>query len=183
MVLWAARLLAIVLVLAPRTTAAGPTGVWLDIPFIRQPANGCGAASIAMVMRYWIAHGSRVNLEHADVSAIQRLLYSSQAHGVTTLDMERYFQQSGFRTFAFEGQWSDLKEQIARGRPLIVCLRESRRGPLHYVVVAGLDWQNGLALVNDPAQRKLLKLYQADFEKDWRASGYWTLLAVPQPVK
>jgi hypothetical protein len=25
---------------------------WLDVPFVRQSEEGCGAASIAMVMRY-----------------------------------------------------------------------------------------------------------------------------------
>src|SRR5690348_17654093 len=28
--------------------AAAPSGIWLDIPFIAQPENGCGAASAAM---------------------------------------------------------------------------------------------------------------------------------------
>ena len=33
--------------------AAQQPGVWLDVPFVRQEKNGCGAASIAMVMQYW----------------------------------------------------------------------------------------------------------------------------------
>jgi hypothetical protein len=32
---------------------AGESSVWLDIPFVKQQKNGCGAASIAMVMGYW----------------------------------------------------------------------------------------------------------------------------------
>jgi len=35
-------------------------------------------------------------------------------------------------------------------------------------------------LVNDPAQRKLLKLERSSFEREWSAAGKWTLLAVPQ---
>ena len=35
----------------PRTFA----GVWLDVPFVKQEKDGCGAASIAMVMQYWQA--------------------------------------------------------------------------------------------------------------------------------
>src|ERR1043165_5812507 len=30
------------------------SGVWLDVPFIKQEKDGCGAASIAMVMQYWL---------------------------------------------------------------------------------------------------------------------------------
>ncbi len=32
--------------------AADPAGIWLDVPFIAQEKDGCGAASIAMVMQY-----------------------------------------------------------------------------------------------------------------------------------
>jgi uncharacterized protein YvpB len=48
------------------------------------------------------------------------------------------------------------------------------------LVIAGLNWQDGTILVNDPAQRKLLKEDRATFEREWNATGKWTLLAVPQ---
>ncbi len=35
--------------------AADLPGVWLDVPFVKQEKDGCGAASIAMVMQYWQA--------------------------------------------------------------------------------------------------------------------------------
>jgi hypothetical protein len=35
-------------------------------------------------------------------------------------------------------------------------------------------------LLNDPAQRKLLKHDRSGFEKQWSATGKWTLLALPQ---
>ncbi len=54
-----------------------------------------------------------------------------------------------------------------------------RRCLLHYVVVAGLDAEQGLVLMNDPAQRKLLKQDRASFEREWTAAGKWTLLALP----
>jgi ABC-type bacteriocin/lantibiotic exporter with double-glycine peptidase domain len=93
--------------------------------------------------------------------------------------MERYFEQHGFRTFGFRGEWKDLREQLEKGRPLIVALNTGH-GNLHYVVVAGLDWQEGVVLTNDPAERKLLKQERSNFEKEWKAAGNWTLLAVPQ---
>ena len=86
--------------------AAGATGVWLDVPFVKQEKNACGAASIAMVMQYWQRQqGQQPNV---DAERIQRALYSKDAHGIYASDLEHYFQQHGFRTFAFRGEWSDL---------------------------------------------------------------------------
>jgi len=157
--------------------AAEQPGLWLDVPFVKQEKNGCGAASIAMVMQYW--HRQQGSAPSDDAEQIQRALYSRKAHGAYASAMERYFEQHGFRTFAFRGEWNDLREHLEKGRPLIVALNTGH-GNLHYVVVTGLDWQNGVVLKNDPAERKLLKQERSDFEKEWKAAGSWTLLAVPQ---
>jgi predicted double-glycine peptidase len=161
--------------------AAGAPAIWLDVPFVKQEKNGCGAASIAMVMQYWLQQERRPTDESADAAQIQHALYSAQANGVYASDVERYFQQHAFRTFVFRGEWADLKQHLEKGRPLMVALKPaSRNVPLHYVVVSGLDWVQELVLVNDPAQRKLLKQDRSSFEREWSAAGKWTLLAVPQ---
>lgn len=157
------------------------SGVMLDVPFIAQPKNGCGAASIAMVMMYWRHGTTEAESGAPDVQAIQRALYSKKAKGILASAMERYFEDAGYRTFAISGRWSDLRENIEKGRPLIVGLApESPRDPLHFVVVAGIDWENNWLFVNDPARRKLLKMGRAEFEKEWAATKDWTLLAVPK---
>ncbi len=162
--------------------AADPPGIWLDVPFVKQEKDGCGAASIAMVMQYWLRQQGQPADGSADAAEIQRVLFSRQAHGIYASDLERYFQQRGYRTFAFRGAWTDLKQHLEKGRPLIVALKPaSGTAPLHYVVVTGLEWQQGLVLVNDPAQRKLLKQDRPSFERGWSAAGKWTLLALPQP--
>jgi len=158
--------------------AAGASGVWLDVPFVQQEKNGCGAASIAMVMQYWQHQQGKP--PSANAEQIQRILYSSKGHGIYASDLEGYFQQSGFRTFAFRGEWNDLKDHLEKGRPLMVALKPGRGAQLHYVVVTGVDWDQNLVLTNDPAERKLLKRERAVFEKEWKAAGNWTLLAVPQ---
>jgi ABC-type bacteriocin/lantibiotic exporter with double-glycine peptidase domain len=164
--------------------AAGSSGVMLDVPFVAQPKNGCGAASIAMVMQYWERNRDNGHTQRADVETIQRELYSAHAKGIFASAMERYFQSAGYRTFTLRGAWSDLRENLEKGRPLIIGLAPGRsRDPLHYVVVAGLDWQNDWIFVNDPAQRKLLKIGRAEFEKEWSATQDWMLLALPQQGK
>jgi ABC-type bacteriocin/lantibiotic exporter with double-glycine peptidase domain len=163
--------------------AAEQPGTWLDVPFVKQEKNACGAASIAMVMRYWIGHGTRTTGLSADVQAIQRALHSDLVKGIFARDMERYFQQAGVRTFAFRGSWADLNQHLSQGRPLIVGMKGDSSGDqLHYVVVTGLDWEQNIILVNDPARRKLLKLRRSDFENAWKATDDWTLLALPQQV-
>jgi predicted double-glycine peptidase len=161
--------------------AAEDSGVWLDVPFVKQEKDGCGAASVAMVMQYWFKRQDRADRENVDAAEIHRALYAPDARGVYASAMERYFKQRGFNTFAFRGRWEDLLNHLRKGRPLIVALKPSEAGaPLHYVVVAGLDPQAGLVLLNDPARRKLLKQDRADFEKQWSGVNKWTLLALPQ---
>jgi ABC-type bacteriocin/lantibiotic exporter with double-glycine peptidase domain len=140
---------------------------WLDVPFVRQSEEGCGSAAISMVLRYWG--------RDADPAAIQRELYAPELRGTRAADMARYFRARGFRTFEFEAAWGDIADHIAKGRPLIVALREGSNA-LHYVVVAGVD-ARGL-LVNDPARRKLTRIERRDFERRHRSR--WTLLAVPE---
>jgi ABC-type bacteriocin/lantibiotic exporter with double-glycine peptidase domain len=161
--------------------AAEDSGVWLDIPFVKQEKDGCGAASIAMVMQYWLKRQDRADSESVNAAEIHRDLYDPGARGVYASAMEKYFKQRGFRTFAFRGEWDDLLNHLRKGRPLIVALEPMETGaPLHYVVVAGLDPQAGLVLLNDPARRKLLKQDRAEFEKQWSGVNKWTLLALPQ---
>lgn len=155
--------------------------MWLDVPFVKQAENGCGSAATSMVLKYWNAHGERVPPERTDPALIQKLLYSPQAHGIYASDIASYLRQSGFRVFAFQGAWADLRQQLLQGRPLIVTLRPgSAKTPLHFVVVTGIDWRNEAVFIHDPARGKLLRVSRADFEKEWRSERNWMLLAVPQ---
>jgi len=175
--------------------AAHLHAAWLDVPFVRQRENGCGAAAVAMVLQYW-------NRE-ADPEALHRLLYSPLAKGARASALVRFFEDQRFQTVSFAGGWEDLQEHTGKGRPLIVALasgapqaappaaaaarlrpafgfkpgRTSAAAALHYVVIAGIE--SDIALLNDPADRKLRKLDRTSFERSWRASGNWTLLAVP----
>jgi predicted double-glycine peptidase len=153
--------------------AALSGGFWVDVPFIKQDKNGCGPASVWMVMQYW-------QKSSPPFSEIHQALYSAEAEGVWATDMERYFRDHGFTTFAFSGEWQDLVENLSKGRPIIVSLGASRRGaPLHYVVVAGIQEQQQTVLVNDPAERKLWPMSRAEFEERWSAMARWSLLALP----
>ncbi len=171
---------AVVVWLAAVVVAAAPASVWLDVPFVAQEKNACGAASIAMVMQYWAREQGQPAGLDADAAAIQRALYSEPADGIFASAMQAYFEKHGFRSFVFSGDKQDLEQHLAKGRPLIVALGTSKSSQLHYVVVAGLDASAGTVLLNDPARRKLLKQNWQEFERQWGVTNHWTLLAVPQ---
>jgi len=157
---------------------AGLSGLWLDVPYIHQEKDGCGSASLAMVLRYWQGKNVLLAQERADPARIQRELYAAKPRGIYAADMERYLRESGFDVYAFRGDFSDLRAHLAKGRPLIAGLKPEG-APAHYVVITGVDPDDAAVLVNDPERGKLLRIRRADFEKAWQGTRNWTLLAVP----
>ena len=82
---------------------------------------------------------------------------------------------------SLKGDYDLLIYHLSKGRPLIAATREDVDKPLfHYVVVAGIDRDRSFVLLNDPAQRKLVKLTSAEFGKAWSGTNNWTLLVVPE---
>src|SRR5713226_5531277 len=103
--------------------AAETAGVWLDVPFVAQVKDGCGSASISMVIAYWEKKDGRAAPPSADPEKIQSALFSPRAGGIPASIMQEYFRESGYRVFAFQGEWSDLQHHLKQGRPLIVSLK------------------------------------------------------------
>ncbi len=157
-------------------------GAWIDVPFVQQGQNGCGAASALMVYRYWSEKFPELARQAEGLEEAEGLLQPDLQAGITGSTLEAFFKGTGFQTFVFEGAWKDLDTHIRKGRPLIVSIDGGGSTvPLHFVVVCGVDPENNLVFLNDPARKKLLSLHRADFEKRWLKSQNWTLLVVPQP--
>lgn len=159
---------------------AASEGLWLDVPYVHQEKDGCGSASVAMLMKYWIGKHGAVPVERSDPAEIQRQLYSRDARGIYASAIEGYLRDSGFDVFAIRGHWNDLRENLSKGRPLIVSLRPSRGTDLHYVVVVGIAPEDKGVLLNDPARSKLLRVEREEFTRQWQGAANWTLLAVPK---
>ncbi|HEV2222119.1 MAG TPA: C39 family peptidase [Candidatus Acidoferrales bacterium] len=173
-------LLVVSTVCAACVFAAQTAALWIDVPFVAQSREGCGSASISMVMRYWAKKKGQPSPPSADPQKIQAALFSPESGGISASSMQRYFRESGYRAFAFQAQWSDLVHHLQLGRPLIVSLDASGPlGPLHYVVLVGIDPARGFLFLNDPAQRKMLRISRKGFQSEWSHTGNWALLAVP----
>ena len=161
--------------------AASSPALWIDVPFVAQTQDGCGSAAISMVMQYWERNLRHAVPDLADPERIQSALYSRTAHGISSAGMEEYFRTAGYRAYAFRGDWNDLSHNVEAGRPLIVSLKASGPlGPLHYVVVVGIDDVRGFLYINDPAQQKNLRISREGLESEWNSTHHWTLLALPQ---
>ena len=172
------RLAAALLVCCALLNAA--SGVWIDVPFVKQTDKACGAATASMILRYWAAKGFSVRDAAAPVQELHQRLFSRDDKGTLGSVLESFLSESGLRTFVFRGEQADLEEHLAKGRPLIVCLDPPRGGSLHYAVAVGLDPEGDAVLLNDPARRKLARYDRREFLESWGAAGNWTLLAVPR---
>lgn len=172
---------ALILFLVVLAAASQPALLWLNVPFEKQEKNACGAASLSMVMQYWAQQQGKTAGPDANSASIMRELYSEEAKGIFASQLKRYLERHDFRVFVFEGSWDDLDRHLAKGRPLIVALGEfGSRGPLHYVVAAGIDRERRDVMINDPASRKLRRVAWQEFDRDWSGTKHWTLLAVPR---
>lgn len=165
-------------------SATDAPAIWIDVPFVSQTKEGCGSAAISMVLQYWAKQTGKPASPQMDAAKIQVLLYSPHEKGIPASAMEKYFQEQGFRAFAFRGEWRDLLRHLQQGRPLIVCLKASgARGPLHYSVVVGLDAEREFVFLNDPFDGKMLRVSREGFQSEWDSAKNWTLLAVPEGKK
>lgn len=166
--------------LAASAMLAAGRGVWIDVPFVAQTRNACGAANAAMLLRYWAGKGVPLKGADASLDQLHARLYSAEERGALGSELAEALEEAGLRTFTFEGGYADLNEHLAQGRPLIVCLKPRGQARLHFVLVVGLDPGADVVLVNDPARRKLSKMDRGEFLSSWASAGHWALLAVPR---
>jgi uncharacterized protein YvpB len=166
---------------APFVLASSPA--WLDVPYVEQVKNGCGSAAIAMLIQYWARQDPGLRGAADDSEAINRLLPPSSPRGIKGRELKQFLENRGFSAFIFDGELSDLRNHLDKGRPVLVCLALSgKHGPLHYAVVVGMD--ENAVWMNDPARGKLVRDELAKFTSAWKETGNWTLLAVPaQPQR
>jgi tetratricopeptide (TPR) repeat protein len=139
----------------------------LDVPFVAQRKDTCGAAALAMVLRYWGDDAS-----HDEVA---RALLRPELHGIAGSKLAEFARGRGLEAVAYRGDMANLREFVGQGRPLIVAW-DMGRGRYHDVVVVGFDDERGAVIVHNPAEGGSRPVGTAAFEKLWQGAGYWTLV-------
>jgi len=147
--------------------------IQLQVPFVPQEKDTCGAAALAMVMRYWGAEASH--------DAIAEALVDRELRGIRGSRLADFAREQGMVAIAFAGDMVILGDHLARGRPLVVAI-DAGSGRLHDVVAVGIDDAHGEVIVHDPARGAHRRVAAGEFERKWAASGRWTLLVQPAAV-
>jgi len=164
-----ARLLIAASTLAVVSMAGAP----LDVPFHKQQKNGCGAASVAMVMHYWTAKAPNPD-------EVYHQLYDPNREGILLTRMRAYLEEQEFEAFTLRGGWRDIERHLAKGRPTIVGLRTKANKRIHFAVIVGVDGDR--IWLNDPTRRTRRRMKQSEFWRMWDFADRWMLIATPRPA-
>ena len=157
--------------------AASATRPALDVPFFTQQKNGCGAASVAMMIGYWAGQPATKPIARPSPERVYQRLYDAERKGILLADMKRYLEEIGFRAFTLRGRWIDLENHLAKGRPIIVGLKKPRARQLHFAVVVGAA--DNQVWLNDPTRKKSSRMKLTEFTRQWELADSWMLLATP----
>ncbi|HEX4346247.1 MAG TPA: C39 family peptidase [Vicinamibacterales bacterium] len=153
---------------AALSIAVSATTTRLDVPYVPQTPALCGGAAAAMVFRYW-------GDTHANVEPFAPLV-DRRAGGIATGTLVDAIRDRHWLATPFTGNVASLVGQLNAAHPVILLI-EDRPRAYHYVVAIGTD-ETGV-VVHDPAWGPSRHLDQADFEREWKGAGFWSLLVLP----
>ena len=151
--------------LKPDTTP----GVRLDVPYLAQTEAMCGGAAVAMLFRYW-------GEAHADIQQFAALV-DKRAGGIAEQTLVDAVERRGWQTSRFAGSIDLLREQLDRGRPVVILIQD-RPGRYHFVVVTGVT--DNEVILHDPTWGPSRHVPVSRLLRDWRPTGFWSLLILPR---
>ena len=137
--------LVVTAVLLAGCTTPGPV-VLVDVPFMEQAPNRCGAASLEMVMRY-------LGTE-ADGAALDREIYIPALAGTVPELVAEGARKQGLSASVEQGTEADLQQLLKNGTPPILMLAstaDDSKG--HFVVVTGMNLQTGALRIHSGKNR------------------------------
>lgn len=153
--------------------AAGHGHLIAGVPFVPQDEYQCGPAALAMVLQYY---GVAVGQEE-----IAGELYLPSVRGTLNLGLELYARRRGFQARSFQGTLDRAKDELRRGRPLVVFqdLGVPRYSVPHFAVLLGYSDRAGAVVLHSGPTAFRIVSY-ADFERTWSRRRAWTLLITPR---
>jgi ABC-type bacteriocin/lantibiotic exporter with double-glycine peptidase domain len=156
---------------SPASIAADPG--WLlvgSVPFYEQRGDrDCGAAALAMVLRYW-----QIAVTPQEIASAHR---TGGARGLRAGELRDFARSRGLEAFLVTGDAADLKSELAHGRPLLIGLGK-RHGPktlAHYEVLVGMHRDGNRLLTLDPAHG-LRENSREGFATEWAAARQLALV-------
>jgi len=144
----------------------------LDVPYVPQQKDTCGAAALAMVLQFW-----GVAVSHHEVA---QQLVQPELRGIAGSRLAAFAAGRGMTAVAHAGDIDHLRDHVGKGRPMIVAWAMGR-GRHHDVVVIGFDEAQGRVIVHDPARGAARRVELETFRRRWSGAGNWTLLVAPAP--
>ena len=141
-----------------------------NVPFYPQTSYQCGPASLAGVLNYW---GVKVTTDE-----IAGEIYSASARGTLDIDMVLYAQKKGLLATQYEGNFEDVRKNVASGHPIIVLVGYgfSLIQKNHFMVIIGYN-DHGVIVNSGKDSNKFIP--EKDFLKSWERTKFWTLLIKP----
>ncbi|HET7201397.1 MAG TPA: PA2778 family cysteine peptidase [Burkholderiales bacterium] len=142
------------------------------VPFYAQEQYQCGPAALAMVLE---AGGLRV-----DPETLRPEVYLPDRHGSLQIEMLAAARRNGFVAVELNPSLSDLIAEIAAGNPVVVLqnLALDWHPVWHYAVAVGYDLSAQRIVLHSGMERRM-EMPLATFERTWKRSGYWAMLALP----
>jgi ABC-type bacteriocin/lantibiotic exporter with double-glycine peptidase domain len=140
------------------------------VPFVGQRSQrDCGAAALAMVLRYWGVP--------ADADGLAAAVPAARERGLRAGELRELARARGLDAFVVKGEPADLRSEIERRRPVIVGLaqRAGRETFGHYEVVIGFNHALQMILTLDPAAGWRESSLQ-DFAVEWAGAQQLVLV-------
>jgi hypothetical protein len=141
----------------------------IEVPYLPQTDALCGGAAAAMVLRYW-------GEAHADAQEFAPLV-DRRAGGIANGVLTAAVSTRGWRTERVDGTLAAIDARLRDRQPVIVLLPD-RGDRYHYVVITGASEE--AIIIHDPAWGPSRTIRAPDFERMWKASGYWSLVILPR---
>jgi len=147
---------------------------WLqaaDTPVVKQrQQTDCGLAALAMVAGAW---GRQWTVD----DLAQRV--PPTKHGIKLGLLRDLARQRGLEAFAIKASREDLKNELAKGRPVLLGLmlpHDQKRNRSHFEVAIALNTKDGTIITIDPATGEWMRRSPKVLDIEWKAAGYAALV-------
>jgi ATP-binding cassette subfamily B protein RaxB len=149
-------------------------GNWLQAsatPVVKQKQQAdCGLAALAMVAGAWGRRWTIDDLVHR---------HPPGKNGIKLGVLRDVARQRGLEAFAIKATRDDLKNELSKGRPVLLGLmlphdRKSNRS--HFEVAIALNTQDGTVITIDPATGEWMRRSPKVLDIEWKAAGYAALV-------